>query len=90
MWPPSLLYPSSLVALSINTLAFRYGTGLWVARGGRTGMPAYKWSGSLATDSLIGISLRRPHNVKKSVAKRSTGLEMSPGLIFWLYHLAAI
>lgn len=52
-------------------------------------MPAYKWSGSLATDSLIGI-LRRPHNVKKSVAKRSTGLEMSPGLIFWLYHLAAI
>lgn len=65
--------------------------GLWVvARGGRTGMPAYKWSGSLATDSLIGI-LRRPHNTEESVAKRrSTGLEMSPGLIFWLYHLAAI
>lgn len=37
MWPRSLLYPSSLVALSTNMLAFRYGMGLWVARGSRTG-----------------------------------------------------
>jgi len=63
--------------------------GLWVAGGGRTGMPAYKWSGSLAADSLIGVSLRRPHNIK-SVANRSTGLEISTGLIVWLYHLDAI
>lgn len=37
MWPRSQLCPSSLVALSTNMLAFRYGMGLWVACGSRTG-----------------------------------------------------